>query len=195
MSAPAGWEMNVDQLPLDEKAIAFVEAAMAGLPPTGLLVEHKGFELGDGRVRILWNRGRPLALAVVVRDDFNRSWLCTTKENAMQPPDGSGKTVTKWVPTTDLMMLRRMGKLQEELSELGGVAARCIIQGIDEVDPGSGDVNRLRLEQEIADVYAQLDETVARLGLREAFIDARRGIKRGYMQEWEQMFAEPAHAR
>lgn len=35
--------------------------------------------------------------------------------------------VTKWVPTTDLMMLRRMGKTSEECSELIAVAARCII--------------------------------------------------------------------
>lgn len=30
----------------------------------------------------------------------------------------------KWTPTTDLMMLRRMGKLGEELGELQAVAAR-----------------------------------------------------------------------
>lgn len=96
--------------------------------------------------------------------------------------------MSKWVPTTNLMMLRRMGKLGEELNECGVVANRCIIQGIDEVDPGSGDVNRLRLEKEIADVYAQLDETVMRLGLRTDFIEERRALKRGYMQEWEDLF-------
>lgn len=99
--------------------------------------------------------------------------------------------MTKWVPTTNLMMLRRMGKLQEELNELGGVASRCIIQGIDEVDPGTGKVNRERLWHEVADVYAQLDETVARLGLNRADIEARRAVKRGYMQEWEAMFESP----
>lgn len=99
--------------------------------------------------------------------------------------------MSKWIPTTDLLMLRRMGKLQEELSELGGVAARCVIQGIDEVDPGSGDVNRLRLEQEIADVYAQLDETISRLGLRADFIGERREYKRGLMHEWEAFFTAP----
>jgi coenzyme F420-reducing hydrogenase beta subunit len=100
--------------------------------------------------------------------------------------------MSKWVPTTNLMMLRRMGKLQEEMHELGEVAARCIIQGIDEIDPGSGKVNRERLWREVADVYAQLDETVARLGLSVADIETRRAEKRGYMQEWEAMF-EPSN--
>ena len=102
------------------------------------------------------------------------------------------EVVTKWTPTTDLMILRRMGKLQEELSELSVVASRCIIQGIDEVDPGSGLVNRLRLEKEIADVYAQLDETMDRLELRSDFIYDRRLAKRDAMQRWEAIFAEPS---
>lgn len=94
----------------------------------------------------------------------------------------------KWVPTTDLMMLRRMGKLVEELGELGNVAGRVIIQGIDEIDPGSGDKNRLRLEKEIADVYAQLDVTVSLLRLRTTYVDARRFEKIKQMQEWESLF-------
>jgi len=97
--------------------------------------------------------------------------------------------MSKWVPTTDLMMLRRMGKLMEEMNELGAVAARCIIQGIDEVDPGTDMVNRERLWQEVADVYAQLDETVGRLKLDTIMIENRRATKRGYMQQWEEMFA------
>jgi hypothetical protein len=50
--------------------------------------------------------------------------------------------LSKWVPTTDPMTLRRMGKLTEELGELQSVAARVVIQGIDETDPSSGKVNR-----------------------------------------------------
>jgi len=97
--------------------------------------------------------------------------------------------MSKWVPISDPMLQRRMGKTGEECSELGAVVNRIQIQGIDEVDPGSGKTNRQRLEEEIADVYAQLDENIARLGLREEFIEQRRAVKRGYMQEWEQLFA------
>lgn len=98
--------------------------------------------------------------------------------------------LTKWTPTTDLMMLRRMGKLLEELAELSNVAARCIIQGVDETDPGSGKVNRQRLVEEIADVYAQLDVTVNMLDLPGFIIESRVNNKTGQMREWEDMFKD-----
>jgi len=94
----------------------------------------------------------------------------------------------KWTPTDDQLMLRRMGKLIEELNELSVVAARCIIQGIDEVDPSSQLVNKDRLEREIADVYAQLDCTVMALKLNQHFIFTRKKDKIGQMAEWESMF-------
>lgn len=96
----------------------------------------------------------------------------------------------KWTPTTDLLMLRRMGKLIEELGELSVVASRCVIQGIDEVDPGSQRLNRDRLEREIADVYAQLDCTVLALKLNQHFIHTRKLDKRKQMGEWEAMFGD-----
>lgn len=96
--------------------------------------------------------------------------------------------MNKWTPTTDLMMLRRMGKTSEELGELQTVVARCVIQGIDEIDPGSGKVNRQRLLDEIADVYAQLDCTVDALGLDINAIMKRRAVKNDQMAEWEALF-------
>lgn len=97
-------------------------------------------------------------------------------------------TATKWIPTTDLMQLRRFGKMLEELGELTEVASRCIIQGIDELDPSTQRMNRVRLTDEIADVYAQLDETIEALELNSFYIEKRRAAKRAYMQEWEEMF-------
>lgn len=96
--------------------------------------------------------------------------------------------LTKWTPTTDLMMLRRMGKLQEELAELASVAARCIIQGIDEVDPGSGKVNRQRLIDELADVQAQISCTVQALDLDRNYMARRTAEKTRQMLVWESMF-------
>ena len=98
--------------------------------------------------------------------------------------------MSKWTPTTNLMMLRRMGKLQEELSELGSVAARCIIQGIDEVDPGSGRINRDRLVDEIADVIAQCEVTMDKLNLDDGYIYERVAEKVCQMAEWEGLFEE-----
>lgn len=96
--------------------------------------------------------------------------------------------LTKWTPTTDLMMLRRMGKLGEELGELQAVAARCIIQGIDEVDPGTGVLNRERLWKELADVQAQIGCTVLALGLPQEEMAKRTADKMRQMGEWEAMF-------
>lgn len=99
--------------------------------------------------------------------------------------------VTKWIPITNLKMLRRMGKLIEELLELGIVAVRCIIQGIDEVDPGSGKTNRQRLMDEMADVEAQLVVTSHWLFADTAtmeYMGARTNEKIGYMRQWEAMF-------
>lgn len=101
---------------------------------------------------------------------------------------------SKWIPTTDLMMLRRMGKLGEELGELQSVTARCIIQGIDEVDPGSGKVNRQRLQEELADVQAQIGCTVQALQLDQDFMARRTARKIELMSEWEAMFSEPGAA-
>ena len=99
--------------------------------------------------------------------------------------------ITKWIPTTDLMMLRRMGKLIEEISELSAVASRIIIQGIDEIDPSTGRVNKDRLIDEIADVVAQCETTVEVLKLPLHRIVDRIAVKKGYMREWEAMFENP----
>lgn len=100
--------------------------------------------------------------------------------------------LSMWTTTTDPMMLRRMGKLGEELGELQAVAARCVIQGIDEIDPGTGRVNRDRLQDEIADVMAQCETTIRALGLDSLYVYTRRGEKMRVMREWEAMFAGPA---
>jgi hypothetical protein len=96
--------------------------------------------------------------------------------------------VNKWVPTTNLMELRRLGKLGEELGELSNVASRCIIQGLDETDPGTGRVNRDRLLDELADVAAQIDCTITAFKLNAAHFGQRRRAKRDQMAEWEAMF-------
>jgi NTP pyrophosphatase (non-canonical NTP hydrolase) len=97
--------------------------------------------------------------------------------------------MSKWIPTTNLMELRRLGKLGEELGELSNVASRCIIQGLDETDPGSGKVNRQRLQDELADVQAQIGCTVLAFGLDQDYMARRTAEKMRQMAEWEAMFA------
>ena len=97
-------------------------------------------------------------------------------------------TMNKWQVTTDPLTLRRLGKLGEELGELANVASRCIIQGVDATDPGTGKVNRQRLLDELADVAAQIDCTIAAFGLDDAYFDNRRLLKRAQMAEWEALY-------
>lgn len=104
--------------------------------------------------------------------------------------------MNKWQVTTDPLMLRRMGKTGEELGELQNVVSRIIIQGIDEIDPGTGKTNRQRLIDETADVLAQCYVNMAALGLPESEINARVDTKVGLMAEWESLYTkedEPGH--
>lgn len=100
--------------------------------------------------------------------------------------------LSKWIPTTDLMTLRRAGKFIEEGGESIAVAARVIIQGIDEVDPGSGKTNRQRLMDELADVQAQIGCTVLAFDLDQDYMARRTAEKMRQMAEWEAMFAPSA---
>jgi len=61
-----------------------------------------------------------------------------------------------WYPMTSQIDLKHIGKLGEECGELSSAISRCIIQGIDEKDPGTGKPNRLWLQEEIADVLANI---------------------------------------
>lgn len=98
--------------------------------------------------------------------------------------------LSKWVPETNPMILRRVGKTGEECAELSKVCSRITIQGIDGVDPATGVSNREALTKEIADVIAQCDVTAQALGLDIDAIDDRSVEKKRQMREWEAMFAD-----
>lgn len=99
--------------------------------------------------------------------------------------------MSKWNVETNPLRLRRLGKLSEELGELQAVVSRCIIQGIDETDPSSLQVNRARLQEEIADVLAQCICTVKTLELNHELIIERSESKQAQMAEWESYFTQP----
>lgn len=96
--------------------------------------------------------------------------------------------LTKWEPTTNLMELRRLGKTCEELGELVAVLGRTICQGLDGIDPSSGESNIERITKESADVIAQIGCNVQAFQLDQARIDARVAYKTSQMAEWEAMF-------
>lgn len=94
-------------------------------------------------------------------------------------------TVSKWEQEPNELYRRRLGKLIEECGELTAIAARCLIQGVDGINPDDQHINRIRLENELADVHAQIACTVNTLGLDFDRILDRAIIKRSMMDKWE----------
>lgn len=47
-----------------------------------------------------------------------------------------------WRPISNPVDLMHLGKLIEETTECATAAARCMIQGMDEAEPSTGEVNR-----------------------------------------------------
>ena len=94
-------------------------------------------------------------------------------------------TVTKWVPESNPLYLRRLGKTLEELGELVAVLGRAVCQGVDGVDPASGENNLERMLKESADVLAQIGSNIEAFKLDSDAITERVAQKSRAMAEWE----------
>lgn len=105
----------------------------------------------------------------------------------MKTEDIDGYKPSKWIPITDLQTLAALGKLQEELGELTSIIGRCIIQGIDERDPETNELNRDNLQKEIADVMGMSVLVMDRLGLDKDEIDVRASKKLKMKHDWLEM--------
>lgn len=92
-----------------------------------------------------------------------------------------------WHPMTDSVDLKHLGKFAEELGECCSAVSRCIIQGIDECEPVTGKPNRKWLQDEIADVCANLDLVIERFNLDTSAIEARAAKKRAHLKSWHDM--------
>ena len=102
----------------------------------------------------------------------------------METSDIPTQAPSDWQPITSKHDLAVLGKLGEEVNELGSAICRCIIQGVDEREPVTGKMNREWLEEEIADVLALAGTAIRRLGLDEATISERRHRKTAYKEPW-----------
>lgn len=76
-----------------------------------------------------------------------------------------------WHPITDPVDLKRLGKLAEELFECSAALAECIIIGVSDHEPSPRTCTRTWLEQEVADVQANVELVASRfsLDLRQSF--------------------------
>lgn len=64
--------------------------------------------------------------------------------------------INPWFPEPDPVLHQALGKLLEEVNELGAIAARCLIQGYHEEEPVTHKLNRVALREEMADVEAAM---------------------------------------
>lgn len=91
-----------------------------------------------------------------------------------------------WRPITNPLDLMHLGKLGEELNEAATAIFRCIIQGVDEYEPTTGKPNVEWLEEEIADVLANVDLVIDRFGLNTRCIEQRVRRKKDFLRRWHE---------
>lgn len=82
---------------------------------------------------------------------------------------------------------KTIGKFLEELGECTAAASRCFIQGIDEREPVTGKLNREWLEEEIADVLANIELVGKRFGLDQKATGERVARKIAHLRKWHSM--------
>lgn len=92
-----------------------------------------------------------------------------------------------WHPMTNSVDLKYLGKLAEELGEAQSAVARCIIQGIEEEEPVTGKINRKWLEDELADVMANINLVTLRFELDEDQMNKRMERKARQLKQWHDM--------
>lgn len=77
-----------------------------------------------------------------------------------------------------------------QLGRLQAIAARCVIQGIDEINPSSGFTNRKRIVHGFAEMLLLLQWLTNWLDLPTDWIARRVAEKKRQMAEWEAFFPE-----
>lgn len=77
-----------------------------------------------------------------------------------------------------------IGKLGEECSELAAKCFRAMIQGLDELDPDTGRTNISQLQDEIADVAAQITLAQQYLALDSHQLKDRARRKVAFKRPW-----------
>jgi NTP pyrophosphatase (non-canonical NTP hydrolase) len=87
----------------------------------------------------------------------------------------------------DPVDLKHLGKLSEELGEATAAVSRCVIQGIDECEPVTGRVNREWLENELADVLANITLVVDHFSLDMHRMQHRAERKMEHLRAWHNL--------
>lgn len=80
-----------------------------------------------------------------------------------------------------------LADLAIHLGQAGAAAARCLIQGIDEAEPSTGEVNREWLTNGLDNLRGALLAAIGSLGMSVAAIDERVARKREFLLRWHAM--------
>lgn len=101
------------------------------------------------------------------------------------------KDASPWHPMNVPTDVKTIGKLIEELTELATsasraatAATRCLIQGINELEPVTQVLNRQWLEDELADVRAGYELTIERFALDRERMNTRTERKMEHLRSW-----------
>lgn len=91
-----------------------------------------------------------------------------------------------WHPMSNPRDIKTLGKLGEELGEASAAVSRCLIQGIEEREPVSGVLNKNWLEDELADVWVNMQLVIERFGLDVERMHQRAGRKEAQLRGWHE---------
>jgi NTP pyrophosphatase (non-canonical NTP hydrolase) len=89
-----------------------------------------------------------------------------------------------WRPISNPVDLAVLGKLTEELNELGAALSRALIQGFEERSPDSGESNRAAVQDEVADVLAMIEHLTLNFDLDSEAIETRKRFKFLFRGKW-----------
>ena len=95
-----------------------------------------------------------------------------------------------WRPEKDQVILALLGKASEEAAELINILCRAIIQGLDQDDPETGKPNILAIQDEVADMQAQLSLLKEYLDLNRVYIKERANAKFNHKDKWLKGFQD-----
>lgn len=99
----------------------------------------------------------------------------------------SKSKMNPWRPMKKPIDLKHLGKLAEELGGCSSAVSRCLIQGICEREPVTGKINKEWLEDEIADVLANIELVTVHFGLSRVSMTERMFTKINQLKEWHKM--------
>jgi NTP pyrophosphatase (non-canonical NTP hydrolase) len=102
----------------------------------------------------------------------------------------TGWALSPWVPMSRAIDLKHLGKLGEELGEASAAVSRCIIQGIGECEPVTKKPNKEWLENELADVQANIALVTKQFGLDAERMAQRVAQKIEHLSAWHRMLDE-----